>query len=145
MPKVRPRSPFVAPCIPRRALKPPAGLEWMHEIKHDGYRLQVRGDGDVVRLFTRKGYDWSDRYPAIVVTAMQFRASSFTLDCEAMARGPDGVVIFDALPRHGTVSEAMLYAFDLLELDGQTSAACRRSTARSAWRGCWAGAASASS
>jgi bifunctional non-homologous end joining protein LigD len=119
MPKVRPRSPFVAPCIPTRALKPPAGPEWVHEIKHDGYRLQVRRDGDVVRLFTRKGYDWSDRYPAIVLTAMKLRAQSFTVDGEACVCGPDGVAVFDALHRRGTVREAMLYAFDLLELDGE--------------------------
>ena len=118
MPKVRPRSAFVAPCIPTRALKPPAGREWVHEIKHDGYRLQVRLDGDVVRLFTRKGYDWSDRYPAIAVTATKLRARSFTLDGEACVCGPDGVAVFDALHRRGTVREAMLYAFDLLELDG---------------------------
>jgi bifunctional non-homologous end joining protein LigD len=89
----------------------------VHEIKHDGYRLQVRReDGDTVRLFTRRGYDWSGRYPAIVVTAMQLRATSFTLDGEAVVCGPDGVAIFDALHRRGTVSEAMLYAFDLLAL-----------------------------
>jgi bifunctional non-homologous end joining protein LigD len=82
------------------------------------YRLQVRRQGDAVRLFTRRGYDWSGRYPAIVVTAMQLRATSFTLDGEAVVCGPDGVAIFDALHRRGTVSEAMLYAFDLLEFDG---------------------------
>jgi bifunctional non-homologous end joining protein LigD len=118
MPKVRPRSVFVAPCIPTRALKPPAGPDWVHEIKHDGYRLQVRRDGDAVRLFTRKGYGWSDRYPAIAVTAVKLRARSFTLDGEACVCRPDGVAVFDALHRHGTVREAMLYAFDLLELDG---------------------------
>jgi bifunctional non-homologous end joining protein LigD len=119
MPKVRPRSAFVAPCIPTRALKPPAGPEWVHEIKHDGYRLQVRRDGDVVRLFTRKGYDWSDRYPAIAATAMKLRAQSFTLDGEVCVCGSDGVAVFDALHRRGTVSEAMLCAFDLIELDGE--------------------------
>jgi bifunctional non-homologous end joining protein LigD len=62
---------FVPPCIPTRAAKPPAGPDWVHEIKHDGYRLQVRRDGAAVRLFTRRGYDWSGRYPAIVVTAVQ--------------------------------------------------------------------------
>jgi bifunctional non-homologous end joining protein LigD len=72
-----------------------------------------------VRLFTRRGYDWSGRYPAIVVTAMQLRADSFTLDGEAVVCGPDGVAIFDAVHRRGTVSDAMLYAFDLLELDGE--------------------------
>jgi hypothetical protein len=58
----------------------------VHEIKHDGYGLQVRRDGHTIRLFTRRGYDWSARYPAIVVTAMQLRAASFTLDGEAAAR-----------------------------------------------------------
>jgi bifunctional non-homologous end joining protein LigD len=91
----------------------------VHEIKHDGYRMQVRRDGDVVRPFTRRGYDWTARYPAIVATAVKLRARSFTLDGEACVSGPDGVAIFDALHRHGTVSEAMLYAFDLLELDGE--------------------------
>jgi bifunctional non-homologous end joining protein LigD len=75
---------FVEHCIPTRAAKPPAGPDWVHEIKHDGYRLQVRRDGDAVRLFTRRGYDWSGGYPAIVVTAMQLRATSFTLDGEVV-------------------------------------------------------------
>src|SRR5271157_3669303 len=110
---------YIPPCIPTRAAKPPAGADWVHEIKHDGYRLQVCRDGDTVRLFTRRGYDWSGRYPAIAVTAMLLRARSFTLDGEAVVCGPDGVAIFDTLHRRGTVSEAMLYAFDLLELDGQ--------------------------
>jgi hypothetical protein len=68
---------FVPPCIPTRAPKPPAGADWVHEIKHDGYRLQVRRVGDQVRLFTRRGYDWSGRYPAIAVTSMLLRARSF--------------------------------------------------------------------
>jgi bifunctional non-homologous end joining protein LigD len=109
---------FIPPCIPTRAHRVPSGPDWVHEIKHDGYRLQVRREDGAVRLFTRRGYDWSGRYPAIVVTAMQLRATSFTLDGEAVVCGPDGVAIFNALHRHGTVSEAMLYAFDLLELDG---------------------------
>jgi bifunctional non-homologous end joining protein LigD len=91
----------------------------VHETKHDGYRLQVRRDGDRVRLFTRRGFDWSKRYPAIARTAVALRCTSFTLDGEAVVCGPDGVAIFDALHRRGTVSEAMLYAFDLLELDGE--------------------------
>jgi bifunctional non-homologous end joining protein LigD len=93
----------------------------VHEIKHDGYRLQVRREGDKVRLFTRRGHDWSKRYPAIARTATALRCTSFTLDGEAVVCGPDGVAIFDALHRGGTVSEAMLYAFDLLELDGGPS------------------------
>jgi bifunctional non-homologous end joining protein LigD len=56
---------FIEPCIPSRALKPPSGPDWVHEIKHDGYRLIVRRPGPLVRLFTRRGFDWTDRYPAI--------------------------------------------------------------------------------
>jgi bifunctional non-homologous end joining protein LigD len=110
---------FVPPCIPTRAYKVPAGPDWVHEIKHDGYRLQVRRDGDTVRLFTRRGYDWTARYPAIAATARELHARSFTLDGEACVCGPDGIAIFDALHRRGTISEAMFYAFDLLELDGE--------------------------
>src|SRR6516164_9201837 len=109
---------FIEPCIPTRAAKRPAGPDWVHEIKHDGYRLIVRRDGDTVRLFTRRGYDWSGRYPAIARAAAKLRARSFTLDGEAAVCGPDGIAVFDALHRRGTVTEAMLYAFDLLELDG---------------------------
>jgi bifunctional non-homologous end joining protein LigD len=70
-----------------------------------------------VRLFTRRGYDWTARYPAIARRATELNARSFTLDGEAVVCGPDGIAIFDALHRHGPVSEAMLYAFDLLEID----------------------------
>jgi ATP-dependent DNA ligase len=64
----------------------------VHEIKHDGYRLIVRGQGETVRLFTRRGHDWTDRYPAIAAAAAKMRAKSFTLDGEAVVAGPDSVV-----------------------------------------------------
>jgi bifunctional non-homologous end joining protein LigD len=67
-------APFVPPCIPTRAAKPPAGPDWVHEVKHDGYRLQVYRDGDVVRLITRRGYDWTSRYPAIATPAARGEA-----------------------------------------------------------------------
>ena len=109
---------YIPPCIPSRAHKPPAGPDWVHEVKHDGYRLQVRRDSDAVRLFTRRGYDWAERYPAIAAAAAKVRARSFTLDGEAVVCGPDGIAVFDALHRRGTVREAILQAFDLLEVDG---------------------------
>jgi bifunctional non-homologous end joining protein LigD len=82
---------FIDPCIPTLAAKPPTGPGWVHEIKHDGYRLIVRRDGEAVRLFTRRGYDWTDRYPAIAAAAVKLRAKSFTLDGEAVVVGHDGV------------------------------------------------------
>jgi ATP-dependent DNA ligase len=77
---------------------PPSGPRtgWVHEIKHDGYRLIVRRDGKAVRQFTRRGYDWTDRYPAIAAVAAKLRAKWFTLDGEAVVAGADGVAVFDA-------------------------------------------------
>jgi bifunctional non-homologous end joining protein LigD len=62
---------FVDPCIPSRVPKPPSGPDWVHEIKHDGYRLIVRRHGEAVRPFTRRGYDWTGRYPAIATASGQ--------------------------------------------------------------------------
>src|SRR5215212_1290407 len=53
------------PCIPTRGTKVPSGPDWLHEIKHDGHRLIVQRESNRVRLLTRRGYDWSDRYPLI--------------------------------------------------------------------------------
>jgi bifunctional non-homologous end joining protein LigD len=82
----------------------------VHEIKHDGYRLIVRRDRPAVRLFTRRGHDWTNRYPAIAGAAAKLRARSFTLDGEAVVCGADGVAIFDALHRRHKATDAMLYA-----------------------------------
>jgi bifunctional non-homologous end joining protein LigD len=113
-----PPSGFVEPCIPILAHKPPAGPQWVHEIKHDGYRLIVRRDGDRVRLFTRRGYDWTERFPAIATAAANLRAKSFTLDGEAVVCDADGIAAFDELHSRRRLGEAILYAFDLLELNG---------------------------
>jgi len=56
---------FILPCLPTASKHAPTGSEWVHEIKHDGYRLIVRRDGDRVRLYTRRGFNWSDRFPLI--------------------------------------------------------------------------------
>ena len=109
---------FVEPCLPTLATRPPAGPGWVHEIKHDGYRLIVRRDGATVRLFTRGGYDWTDRFPVIVTTAGKVRAKSFTIDGEVVVCDPDGLAVFEALQTAQRWPEAFLYAFDLVELDG---------------------------
>src|SRR5262249_45300559 len=101
---------FVEPCIPTLAAQPPSGADWVHEIKHDGYRLIVHRDGDDVRLFTRRGHDWTDRYPAIASAAAKLRAKSFTIDGEAAVVGTDGIAVFDALHRRRKATDAMLYA-----------------------------------
>jgi ATP-dependent DNA ligase len=109
---------FVVPAQPVKCDAPPTGTDWVHEIKHDGYRMLVRRDGDSVRLYSRKAIDWTDRLPAIAAGAMLLKAKSFTIDGEAVVIGPDGLTDFEALRRRGAGDVAVLYAFDLIALDG---------------------------
>ena len=82
---------FIPPCQPTRADRPPRTPNWIHEIKHDGYRLMVRRDSSGIRLITRNGNDWTERFPLIVAAVaakMLFRTRlSFTrgtpADCRA--------------------------------------------------------------
>jgi ATP-dependent DNA ligase len=59
-------SKFIEPCLPSPADKPPSGFNWIHEIKHDGFRLMARRDPVGIRLITRRGNDWTTRYPLVV-------------------------------------------------------------------------------
>jgi bifunctional non-homologous end joining protein LigD len=104
---------FVEPCRPSKASAPPSGPEWVHEIKHDGFRLMVCRKGSRVRCFTCGGYDWADRYPAIVEAV---RAQSFLIDGEVIVCRPDGLSDFDALRYRRVGYSATLIAFDLIQL-----------------------------
>ena len=114
-----PRSGFIEPCLPSPAERPPSGPEWVHEIKHDGYRLMARRDSVGIRLLTRNGHDWADRYPAIVEAVKALRARSCLLDGEAVACDEHGLAVFERLRLKPSGEHVFLYAFDLLELDGQ--------------------------
>jgi len=113
------RSPgYIEPCLPTRSSKPPEGPQWIHEIKHDGYRLIVRKHDGRVRLFTRRGYDWTDRYPLIRDAAAAQQARSVTIDGEAVYCDHTGLAIFEKLHSRAYDDRVFLYAFDLLEHDG---------------------------
>jgi bifunctional non-homologous end joining protein LigD len=102
--------------------------------------MQVHRAGDRVRLFTRRGYDWTDRNPRIVKAAAALRASSFLIDGEVVVCGDDGVPSFDRLRARRRGVAAFLWAFDLMEHDGQDLRTFGRppwSGARRRWRGCW--------
>ena len=96
----------------------PAGPDWIHEIKHDGYRLTVHREGKRVRLFTRNGHDWTDRYPLIVEAALRVRIGSFVMDGEAVLLGVDGRSDFDGLHSRQHNDEVQFYAFDVLMSEG---------------------------
>src|SRR5690349_7083659 len=110
---------FGDPCLPTPVRIAPSGPMWVHEIKHDGYRLMVRRTASGVCIRTRRGYNWTDRFPAIVEAASRLRATSFVLDGEGVILRPDGVSDFERLHSRQHDREAHLLAFDLLELDGK--------------------------
>jgi bifunctional non-homologous end joining protein LigD len=113
---------FIEPCLPLSADQPPTGPNWIHEIKHDGFRLLARRDPVGIRLLTRNGHDWSPRYPAIVEAVNHLKVRSCLLDGEAVACDDQGLAVFDRLRYRRADGSVFLYAFDLLELDGQPAA-----------------------
>jgi bifunctional non-homologous end joining protein LigD len=106
------------PCLPSPGKAVPSGPDWLHEVKHDGYRLLVHRNGDHVRLITRQGRDYTKRFPWIVEAALSNRHSQFVIDGEAVVLGVDGISDFDALHSGQHNAEVQLYAFDALSLDG---------------------------
>jgi ATP-dependent DNA ligase len=110
---------FIQPCLPSPAREPPSGPDWLHKVKFDGYRAMVRSDGAGVRLFTRRGYDWTERFPAIVSAARGLRAGSFLIDGEAVCCDENGVPVFQMLRQRRNEARVLLYAFDLSQLDGR--------------------------
>jgi ATP-dependent DNA ligase len=79
----------------------------------------IRRDATGVRLFTRRGYDWTERFPAMLDAARSLRAKSFLIDGEAVCCDDSGVPVFQMLRRRHNEPRVFLYAFDLLHLDGR--------------------------
>jgi ATP-dependent DNA ligase len=106
-------------CFPTSSTTVPSSPDWLHEVKHDGYRLRLERDSNRVRLITRNGHDWSHRFPWIVESALKNRQKHFVIDGEAVVLGVDGVPDFNALHSRKHDEEVQLYAFDVLALDGE--------------------------
>lgn len=106
-------------CLPTLGKAVPAGPDWFHEVKYDGYRLRIERDGASVRLITKGGYDWTKRFPWIVEAALKNRIKRFVIDGEAVILGLDGISDFNALHSRKHNEEVQLCAFDVLEIDGE--------------------------
>jgi bifunctional non-homologous end joining protein LigD len=105
---------FVEPCLPSQAERPPAGRDWIHEIKHDGFRLLGRRGAERVWLFIRNGHDLTERFRLIVEALNALKATTCLIDGEAVTCTEAGLADCDGLRnRRGDVH---LCAFDLLEL-----------------------------
>ena len=107
------------PCLPRPAKEPPAGPGWIHEIKHDGFRIIARRNAAGLHLITRNGYDFADCFPLIVEAIAGLPAGSCVVDGEAIAVDKNGLSVFDLIRYRRQDHVVTLCAFDLLELDGE--------------------------
>jgi bifunctional non-homologous end joining protein LigD len=115
----------IEPCLALLKSAPPRGPDWFFEIKWDGYRLAIHIEPKGVRVITRGGHDWTHRFPAIAEAAKDLGVTTAILDGEAVVLDEQGRSDFGALQRslggrggNRTSSEAILYAFDILYLDG---------------------------
>jgi len=97
---------------------PPSGILWLHEIKHDGFRIIARKDGPRVRLYSRPGNDLTDRFPLIVEALARLRSRSCILDGEAVCCDNEGMPNFERIRYRRHDASVFLYAFDLIELNG---------------------------
>jgi ATP-dependent DNA ligase len=113
------RTPHIEPCLPSPTERPPSGPNWIHEIKHDGYRLMARRDATGVRLLTRNGHDWAHRFPLIARAVEALRLRSCLIDGEAVACDDEGIAVFERLRQRRHDTDVFLYAFDLIELNGE--------------------------
>jgi bifunctional non-homologous end joining protein LigD len=113
---------FVAPQLCQPVEKPPSGLQWVHEIKLDGFRMAARLDRGRVHFLTRTGHDWTEKYPSVVAALGHVKANSAYLDGELCGVDDAGLPSF-AYTQAATDGQRgvhlVYYAFDLLHLDGR--------------------------
>jgi bifunctional non-homologous end joining protein LigD len=112
---------FVEPSLAQTAERPPSGPKWVHEIKHDGYRIEARIDGSTIRLLTRTGLDWTERFAAIAEALRGLGLSSALIDGEIVVEDAAGISSFNLLQADlsaGRQDRLVYYVFDLLYAEG---------------------------
>ncbi len=122
LPKAKPEKlpKFIEPMLPSAVEKAPSSADWVHEVKYDGYRVQVRIENGKAMLLTRQGLDWTERFTGLSDVVAQLPVKSALIDAEVIVQTEAGVASFTALvDTLSTGSGALvLYCFDLLHLDG---------------------------
>ncbi|MGP0091671.1 MAG: DNA ligase D [Xanthobacteraceae bacterium] len=112
---------FLEPSLALACDKPPSGPKWVHEIKHDGYRMQARIDAGKARLLTRKRLDWSERFSSITDAVKRLGLGSAWLDGEITVEDASGISSFPDLQadlKDGRQDRFRYYAFDILYCEG---------------------------
>src|SRR3954452_4131887 len=110
---------FILPCQPALADRPPVGPGWLHEIKFDGYRVIARKDGDQVRIWARTTSDYSKAFTRIRDAVAALPIENAVIDGEAVVLRPDDRCGFEALRSREGQGEAILVAYDLMQVEGE--------------------------
>jgi bifunctional non-homologous end joining protein LigD len=119
---------FIEPALASGIEKVPTGERWIHEIKFDGYRVQVHlANVAEVKVFTRNGLDWTKRFKKVAADAWHVNAGSAIIDGEVVVPAADGLTDFAVLQNElkGTSTKIVLIAFDLLYLNAMTCGSFR--------------------
>jgi bifunctional non-homologous end joining protein LigD len=111
---------FIEPGLASSIERVPSGERWVHEIKFDGYRVQVHLANESIKVFTRRGHDWTKRFKKIADEAWHISAGSAIIDGEIVVPAADGTTDFSVLQNElkGTSKKIVMVAFDLLYLNG---------------------------
>jgi bifunctional non-homologous end joining protein LigD len=111
---------FIAPALAASIGRVPKGDRWIHEVKFDGYRVQVHIANEAIKVFTRNGHDWTKQFSKIAHDAWHLNTKSAIIDGEVVVPAADGTTDFATLQKElrGKSTKLVLYAFDLLYLDG---------------------------
>jgi bifunctional non-homologous end joining protein LigD len=111
---------FIEPALATSIERVPQGERWIHEIKFDGYRVQLHIANEDVKVFTRRGNDWTRRFRKIAHDAFLISASSAIIDGEVVVPAADGTTDFSVLQNElkGKSDKIAMVAFDLLYLNG---------------------------
>ena len=118
IPAVIKRSAFLPIASPRLVKEPPTGPDWLHEVKFDGFRIQIHKAGEDVCLFSRSGKDFTDRFPAIASAVPQIGVKKAVIDGElVVCDGSDRPDFYSLLGRR--ISGLCVWCFDLLMLNGR--------------------------
>jgi bifunctional non-homologous end joining protein LigD len=112
---------FIAPALATSIETVPVGTRWIHEIKFDGYRVQVHLANEEVRVYTRRGNDWTNRFRKVAADAWHVSAGNAIIDGEIVVPAADGTTDFSVLQNalKGGSTKIVLIAFDLLYLNGR--------------------------
>ena len=112
---------FIAPALASATDRVPSGERWIHEIKFDGYRVQVHLANEAVKVFTRRGHDWTNRFQKVANDAWHLKASGAIIDGEIVVPADDGTTDYAVLIKElrGNSNKIVLVAFDLLYLNGR--------------------------